>query len=448
MRIMSGIVPRHIVRSYAATRPLLKRKRLCRAPFNSLRFSLSGNIFACCYNRFHSLGRYPDVSIEKAWEGMQADNLRKKISACDLSSGCHSCYRDLMNSNFYAVGARIYDPYSVNAKGPSLMEFEMTNKCNLECAMCNGENSNLIRKNREKAPPYPMMYDSGFVQQLKPFIPGLQEARFVGGEPFLEPLYMEMWEMIASLNPKTLISILTNGTILNERIKDFYRNHHVGISFSIDSVQKETYERIRVNAHFETVMSNFTAIHELSRRYNRGINVNLCPLRLNMYEIPDFINYFTHINVPVVIHKVVYPPSLSLTSLPEEELEPYVGFLEKSNIVTGHPVSKHNYDVYRAFIIQVKQWQRNAVAFNRLSTCPSAELMTQLSDNIMAVLGQDTETKRDCLETIEAILDGFDEEIRHQALMSLIQIDAGYIIAETSTSTCEKLKERVLGMLR
>lgn len=445
---MSGIVPRNIVRSYASTRPLLKRKRICRAPFNSLRFSLSGNIFACCYNRFHSLGKYPEVSIEQAWKGVQAELLRKKISANDLSSGCHSCYRDLMNRNFFAAGARIYDDYPVYEKGPSLMEFEITNKCNLECAMCNGENSNLIRKNREKAPPYPMMYNAAFIKQLIPFIPLLHEARFVGGEPFLEPLYAEMWETIAAVNPKTRISILTNGTILNEKILEMYRNHNVSISFSIDSVQKETYEKIRINADFETVMRNFSAIHDLSRRYKRGINVNLCPLRLNMYEIPDFINYFTAIEVPVVIHKVVYPPALSLSSLPEEELGQYAEFLEKSSIIRSHSVATHNDAIYQAFIMQVREWQSNAIENRRYIANPTPELMRKLSEKIMTVEGTETEVKNKCMATIEAILGDFDEQTRHKSLVSLLQIDPGYIIAETATSTHEKLKERVLGMLR
>jgi hypothetical protein len=213
-------------------------------------------------------------------------------------------------------------------------------------------------------------------------------------------------------------------------------------------VQKETYEKIRINAAFETVMSNFTAIHELSRRYKRGINVNLCPLRLNMYEIPDFISYFTSIDVPVVIHKVVYPPALSLSSLSEEELGQYVDFLEKRSIVKSHKFSAHNETVYRAYILQVQEWQRNAIAYSRFNTSPTPELMKKLSDKIMEVHGAETEAKKNCILTIEAILYDFDEETRHKSIVSLLQIDPGYIIAETATSTHEKLKERVLGMLR
>lgn len=147
---MQGIVPRNIIKEYNKTRGFFQRSKLCYAPFNALRFSLSGNIYSCCFNRFNSLGKYPGTSIKEAWTGAKAEQLRQAVSNNCLLPGCHSCYSKITKQNYYSAGARNYDPFKILESGPSLMDFEISNLCNLECIMCTGENSSLIRQKREK----------------------------------------------------------------------------------------------------------------------------------------------------------------------------------------------------------------------------------------------------------------------------------------------------------
>ena len=444
---MKGKISKSIIAEYNKTRSYFKRAKLCYAPFNSLRFSLSGNIYACCYNRFHSLGKYPEVSIREAWTGEKANELRQFISENNLSSGCHACYAKLISKNYFATGARIYDAYKIKSQGPSLMEFEITSKCNLECIMCNGENSSLIRKNRENGDPYPMVYDDNFVKQFTEFIPYLKEARFVGGEPFMEDIYYKMWEMISGNGKNTLISILTNGTILNERIISFYKNNNVNISFSIDSVNKDTYQAIRINADYEKVSDNFKKILEISKQYKRGINVNVCPLRINMWEIPEILNYYTNLDVPVVIHTVVYPPALAVGTLPEKDLNEYLNYLKKQKITENKRFSNHNSVTFVSYIKQVNEWAKMMKGFEEVEKNSSDNLLMKLSDRIMKYSGSNISEADRCIGVINQVLMLIDDkETRSRALLSLMKIDPGYIISETETSSVQMLKERLLNI--
>ncbi len=443
---MSRIVSNNVIKEYNATRSFFKKKKLCYAPFNSLRFSLSGNIYSCCYNRFQSLGKYPEVSIHEAWNGTKADELRKKIKENDLSLGCHACYSKLISSNYYSAGSKIYDGYKVKKNGPSLMEFELSNVCNLECVMCNGENSSLIRKNKEHADPYPMVYDENFVQQLKEFIPFLNEARFVGGEPFLTDIYYKIWDLIAKENRKVKISILTNGTILNDKIIEFFKKNNVHISFSIDSIIKDTYQQIRINADYEKVMMNIEAVQKLSKEYNREMSVNICPIRKNMYEIPEITEYFSKKNVPVIFHTVVYPPSESLSTLTKKELKEYASFLENAGFLKSHSLNDKNYFSYKSLISLVKAWE-NEKPINFDNEISFEKQWTLLAEHIAeSPLAKNIQIQKN-IEELKAVFDEIlDEKIRAKALVALLKIDAGYIIAEIENSSREKLKNRILVM--
>src|SRR5690606_6216470 len=105
---------------------------------------------------------------------------------------CSVCKTNVENGNHVSVLSKLYDYNYEVQEYPAVMEFELSNKCNLECVMCKGELSSTIRKQRDKLPPLNTPYDSTFVEQLKEFIPHLKEAKFLGGEPFLIDIYYEI----------------------------------------------------------------------------------------------------------------------------------------------------------------------------------------------------------------------------------------------------------------
>ncbi len=195
-------VEQPIVDEYNSHRKPEARQYLCHAPFKSIYFGHGGKAVACCYNRSHVLGQYPARSIKDIWFGKEADQLRDYIRQNDLSLGCFGCRQQMTAHNFDAVKARQYDERRINPNHyPSVMEFELSNVCNLECEMCSGEFSSLIRAKREKLPPIVSVYDAAFVDQLEEFIPYLEEVKFYGGEPFLIDIYYDIWERIMRINP-------------------------------------------------------------------------------------------------------------------------------------------------------------------------------------------------------------------------------------------------------
>ncbi len=341
-------------------RSISDRGKLCNAPFRAVRFEQRGVVRTCCFNRQVVLGRYPEMTLNEIWNSQEANTLREKISQNDLSYGCQLCAKQLDRGEFDTVKLRQYDGLKLNESGyPSMLDFSMHNTCNLECVMCHGEFSSSIRKNREKLPEIPMVYDKEFVSQLEEFIPHAEQFVFAGGEPFLIELYYDIWEAINRLNP-TNVHIVTNGTILNNRVKGILENGRYHITHSIESLNKENYERIRKNAGLDRVLEHMEYFMQYCKKTGTEYAINLCPIQQNWKEIPDFVKFCNERQIRLYILSVIYPPTASLMSMPSDKLQEVEDYFSQFTFDANNDIENHNKTNFNDLYLRVKGWKESA----------------------------------------------------------------------------------------
>ena len=313
------------------------KKRIgCFAPHIALNFAQSGCIGACCYTSRSpgpgQLGFYPDKTIKEIWTGKNLQRLRDHLDELKfgISDACKKCLErvhkgDYENSLIAKYDKKIYDLYLrsnrhktsrkpgalVDSKMltdfyeqheyPLILEFELSNICNYECLMCGGDYSSQIRKNVEKKPPVISPYDSAFVEQLVEFIPHAMQFEFLGGEPFLVPIYYEIWDKIAELNSGARIGITTNGSILNDKVKTLLtRLKNLHIVVSLDSVNPETYSLIRKHGHLDKVVSNI----DWFKTVTNDISIAVCPMVQNIFEMHDIMEFCIKRKLKVYFNEV------------------------------------------------------------------------------------------------------------------------------------------------
>jgi MoaA/NifB/PqqE/SkfB family radical SAM enzyme len=346
--------------AYQKQRGTSTKFAICHAPFKNLYFGHRGVVTACCYNRLYELGTWPQSTIKQIWEGEKANSLRAHLKQNSLLKGCSVCELQLSAGNFSGFKAAQFDGDTLNENGyPSVFEFELDNTCNLECVMCSAEYSSSIA-NRNGTKVYTSPYDNKFVGELAEFIPYLKQAKFYGGEPFMIKLYYEIWDAIGNLNSDCNIIIQTNGTILNTRIKDLLEKCNFSINISLDSLNKENYERIRVNASFETVISNLQYFYEYAKRKKSFFGLSACIMKQNWHEAPDFVNFCNERNIKLYFHTVLSPRSASLSFLDKHELESIISTLKAVTFKEpGTDQQKENINHYHQFIKQLMQWSTN-----------------------------------------------------------------------------------------
>lgn len=350
-----------IIDEYNVTRSIHNKNLLCHAPFTNLYFNTEGDV-ALCWKTFHKAEKYDESkSILDIWNSENFKKIRSNIQDETLDYACHACKKHLTEGNYVNVLSKAYDIEYKSDDFPKIMEFELSNRCNLACTMCNGLLSSTIRKDREHLPPLVSPYGEKFVEDLRPFIPHLQEARFNGGEPFSIKLYYKIWDLIFELNPKLKIVIATNGTILNEKVKYYLERGNFHINLSIDGIQKETYEKIRIKGNFVELMQNFEYFLHYCKTKKRTLCIMINPMRENWQEMPEFVEFCNKNNIHLWFNTIEKPSELALWSLSPDELEIIYSKLSshtfKNDKWIPSSIQKYNIRTYENFVhTQIKTW--------------------------------------------------------------------------------------------
>lgn len=281
-----------------------------------------------------------------------------------MSNKCRDCDHQLNNKNYTSTLLHGYNHVPVNANGmPSIIDIELSNRCNLQCVMCDGNHSSMYRKNISKQPPLLSPYDSQFLEQLKDFIPHVHEMRFQGGEPLMDPLHYEIMDLVIQMNPKVSFSITTNCTIYTERFENILRTLNIKLFLSIDAAEKAVYENIRRNANFETTMHNFKRYVKLSREVGFKLHVSVCPMTINWEQMPLMLELCNENEVFIWYHTLFKPEELSLANLAPSILDSIYKTLAAHPVnPSTSPIVERNNMLYQNFLEnQIKPWSHSAV---------------------------------------------------------------------------------------
>jgi len=350
------------LREYNATRGLFHRKYLCYAPFSNMYFNIHGDA-APCWLGFIKPDNYPKKNIKDIWLGAHFQKYRNNIIKKDLNETCAVCLSNLKNKNYTSVLAKAYDGMGKPTKFPSMMELELDNTCQLECIMCNGFLSSEIRKNRDKAPKLKVPYDNAFVNQLEDFIPHLKEIRFNGGEPFLSPMFFDICDIIFKKNKKLKIVVATNGLVYNPKVREYIEKGRFNLNISIDSLQKDTYESIRINGRFAKLMENFEIFYEYCKRKKTKLCIMVNPMRQNWQEMPDFVNFCNKMKIDLWFNTVRQPKTCAIWPLPADKLQFIYDTLSKIefNLSSSNSQATHNINLFKNLVnVQLFSWLMNA----------------------------------------------------------------------------------------
>lgn len=344
--IKRGYTPlnRNLFRQYNKFRPSGPKPLFCYLPYTSLTFSFQGQVFVCSYNRDILLGRYPTNTIEEIWNGDEAKRLREHMMYNDLDYGCRHCKFFFDKGKFSNLRPLVFDKYykSADKHIPKVFEFELSNECNLECQMCHGEVSSSIRKNREKLPPFPNVYDDKFVEQLTPYIPLLKEAKFYGGEPFLIPIYYKIWDKIKELNPELELFVITNGTHWNSKIEKLITELNFDVAISIDAFEKEKVERIRKNVVYEKLMDNINRFSEICNKKGKHLSLSFTVQKDNWEQLPLIINLCNRVNAYIYISYLERPVQFALSNLAVDEWKKIREYMNQFTFPISTAKEKHN----------------------------------------------------------------------------------------------------------
>ena len=172
---------------------------------------------------------------------------------------------------------------------PKYIEVETVNACNARCPMCT---INDWERN------YPVMKDNVWDKISDDIIENKTSIKRVSlyrdGEPLIDK---KMASRINKLNKNGIhnTSIATNVSLLNEkRATDLLEAGLGMVIFSIDSLKKDVFEKIRVRLKFEQVRDNAIRFLQLRDKINPNCRVWIRMIRqeTNQNEWDDYYNFW------------------------------------------------------------------------------------------------------------------------------------------------------------
>jgi molybdenum cofactor biosynthesis enzyme MoaA len=347
-------------KSFQMSRRYGPLKHLCYAPHTSMFFSLHGKMSPCYATYNQDSDVYGETTIRDSWFNGSFETIRFEHKKCDLDSSCSFCNQLLIKGAYGSMLMQKYEHYAFSrSKYPAIMEFELSNRCNLECIMCDNNLSSSKRLKDGQKLHKDNLYGRQFLEELKEFIPYLKMAEFTGGDPFLIEIYYEIWDMIIKMNPNCEILITTNANTMNSRMLSLMeKTNKLNFNISIDSVNKELYESIRINGNFEKAIENIQIFNNYVKKNKTGMNLLVCPLNVNSRDLPNIVSFGNSLDVGVFFHTVVKPKHLSLKFESSEQLDKLVSYLETFSFPQKTWTQRINSQNYQNLIELIKTWEK------------------------------------------------------------------------------------------
>lgn len=412
-----------LIRDYNKLRPVRMRKIFCNAPFTSIRFHRNGGIHACCHQSDFLFLKNKTVS--EVWFGDDMKQIRRQMRKFDIPASCNFCSSSFYSQKFANINALEFDNLIPDKDGyPVLLDFSIDNNCNLACVMCDSSLSSVIRRNKNIPDNNSeAIYNSDFVKQLDIFIPHLQIALFTGGEPFLINIYYEIWEQILKINPNVRISIITNGTVFNHKIKSLLNRGKFNITVSLDSLDSNVYSQIRKGADFEKTMLNIREFASYCVAAGTEFTITTCPMQINWKEIPAIIEMCNSQNWNFSYNTVLKPWDMALWSLPAYELklviETYRTFLSEndSNVELSSNINKLN-----SLISLLEHWLDKNMA-GKINESGDTDLLREsLKESVVKKITHKGISSDDYLvELVSVVFDNLPEMLITKQLLDYVE---------------------------
>lgn len=199
---------------------------------------------------------------------------------------------------------------------PSVLDFNLSNRCNLQCIQCNGNQSSAIRIHREHRPPLAPAYSESFFEDVLPFLEHAEQATFAGGEPFLASENFRLWDAMRRLDHPPRCKVITNGTIWNDRVRDAVASLDMEIVVSVDGATDATFELVRQRADHRVVMRNIGRLRDMAS----AMSINHCLMVQNHQEFGDLLLFAERLDLPVNVSVVRWPPACSIVHQSHDQI--------------------------------------------------------------------------------------------------------------------------------
>ena len=291
---------------------LLKSKTFCMIPWTHLHTWPDGRVLTCCMSDSNdAMGNLKEISLEQAWNSPQQKQLRKDLLDGKPSKICKRCYEQERHSinttrtwsneklnHHWDVVESTKEDGTVDKVNLPYIDFRFSNLCNFKCRTCGPDLSSSWYEDQTKLfskPDHskvirPYKDEKRFWEVVEPYVDGLEEVYFAGGEPLIME---EHYRILKRLVEKKMFHVrLKYNTNFSQVIykgmdvfKEWDKFEYVEIGASLDATHKRG-EYLRAGQSWEQVEENRKNVFEKCPR--AFFFVASCVDVFNSFHVSDF----------------------------------------------------------------------------------------------------------------------------------------------------------------
>lgn len=337
----------------------MNSKTFCPLLWNHQFIDGTGRVKPCC--RFSNSDspkemNLRDYSFDDIFNGEWMDTLREKALNGEPISGCVRCYEEELGGKKSLrermIARTDTGSKTVNVNKPVVtnLEIAISNDCNLMCRMCDSrfsyklydeevefKGTSLPHEKRTKV-------DLQFVYNK---LSTLKYLKFTGGEPLT---IKDHWDLLGyavekGYSKNITLNYSTNSTVWpKEKIVNLWKEFkRVELCLSFDSVVKEENEYLRHLTNQESVIQNIEKYLELQKTIPLHVISRPTITILNMYHVPETIEFLENKGIPVNPTHLTKPEYLSVTVLPQHTKDIIKEKFENYNYTTPNSKKLSHY---------------------------------------------------------------------------------------------------------
>jgi len=195
---------------------------------------------------------------------------------------------------------------------PIRLQIETTNICNLKCRMCARQ---VMDESELSNTSISLATFTKIIDDIKPFYVTLNGL----GEPLIDETIFEKLDLLHARHVRTAVP--TNGTLLmGRRLDRLLKSFPDVLTLSIDGATKESFERIRTPAKFDTFIDNACALIDAraAGRARKGRLQILCALQKD--NLFDFEPMYHLVNVTLKVDSFSVVPAFDYSDSKEAHI--------------------------------------------------------------------------------------------------------------------------------
>lgn len=275
-------------------------KWLCRIPFEYAEVRRDGTVHLCCPSwNPAAVGNIFEESLESIWCGERARSIRHSI----IDGSYRYCNQDTCP---VIVNQRLEPRTTERAVGlsngvqnlPRSVHFVVDHSCNLACPSCRVSKINQLSA-AERDQGYQAVVRVLDCMFAKPHAEHKTLSMDGSGEIFHSALYRHLFETHAvfdraDLWPNLRFRMVTNGTMMTEKIQDRYQkimSRLQQLEVSVDAGNRHSYEQTRVGGNWDMLWQNLRHFHDtvLSVQPQTAWRWNIIVQKKNYQSLPELI---------------------------------------------------------------------------------------------------------------------------------------------------------------